>query len=124
MSNFKYIKEGNEVFMVLGEDRSRAKWKARFVPEAEQIIIVPTAVALNKSTLSLKEGASEKLTASLTPEGAQASQLKWSSSDPSKATVAQDGTVTAVAAGEATISVCSEWDASAKDDCVVTVTKK
>lgn len=66
----------------------------------------PTAAAslsLNKSDFTLKSaGASWKLKAAVT--GMDKAELTWTSSDESVATVAQDGTVTAVAPGTATIT--------------------
>ncbi|MBQ9356728.1 MAG: Ig-like domain-containing protein [Prevotella sp.] len=77
-------------------------------------------ITMTPKTLNLIPGATYKLSASVSP----AADTQWTSSNEAVATVAADGTVTAVAAGEATIS-CS-WasqisDATASDACVVTV---
>lgn len=74
-----------------------------------------TELSVDKKELTLTVGDSAVLTAT----GAEGYQ--WSSSDEAVATVDENGTVSAVAAGTATISVATE-DASAA--CVVTVEKK
>ena len=62
------------------------------------------SVNLNKNVLTLTVGDSETLTATLLPSDVTDGTLIWDSSDNTKVTVT-DGTVTAVAAGEATITV-------------------
>ena len=74
------------------------------------------SVALSETTLALTEGGSATLTATATPENTT-DKLAWTSSDNEVATV-NNGTVTAVAAGTATITaICG----SAKAECTVTV---
>jgi len=63
-----------------------------------------TGVTLNKTSLSLAVGSSETLTANVAPENATNKTVTWTSSDTTKATVANNGLVTAVATGTATIS--------------------
>ena len=64
-----------------------------------------SAITLDKDTLGLSIGASEKLNANVQTEGGDAdTSVTWSSSDESIATVSSDGTVTAVAKGKATIT--------------------
>lgn len=80
---------------------------------------VATSVTLNKTTTSIKVGANETLTATVTPEGALQT-VTWSSSDDTKATVDASGKVTAVAEGTATITAKTANNKSAT--CTVTVT--
>ena len=63
-----------------------------------------TAVVLNKTSLSLAKGSSKKLTATVSPSDATDNTVKWSSDNPSVATVDQNGQVTAVNAGNAVIT--------------------
>ncbi|GEM_PF-6496672 len=63
-----------------------------------------TGVTLNKESTTLTVGAEETLTATVAPEGATNKTVTWSSSDPSVATVDENGKVTAVSAGTATIT--------------------
>ena len=78
-----------------------------------------TAVALDKTTLSLKPGSTAKLVPTITPSDATTTSVTWTSSDDKVATVS-DGTVTAVAEGTATITVKTD-DGGKTATCVVTV---
>ena len=85
--------------------------------------IVPVSqITLNKTSTSISVGNSEKLTATVTPENAANKDLKWASSDTSVATVAPDGTVTAVKAGTATITATAADGSGKFATCTVTVT--
>jgi len=81
-----------------------------------------TQVTITKSTLSLIVGGSEKLAVSILPVGATNKNVTWSSSHPAFATVAADGTVTAIAAGTATITATAADGSGKTGTCVVTVT--
>jgi uncharacterized protein YjdB len=83
--------------------------------------VAVTGVSLNKSALTLGIGGTEKLTATITPEDATNQNVTWASSAPAIATVATDGTVTAVAEGTATITATTE-DGNKTATCAVTVT--
>jgi len=61
-----------------------------------------TAIELNKSSVELYPGNEEALTLTKTPEDGEGT-IVWESSDEDVATV-DDGTITAVAPGEATIT--------------------
>ncbi len=76
-----------------------------------------TGVTLDKTELSLTEGASASLTAAVTPADTT-DKLAWTSSNEDVATV-KDGTVTAVKAGTAIITAAC---GAAADTCTVTVT--
>jgi len=80
-----------------------------------------TGVTLNKTTLSLEEGKSETLIATVEPTGATNKDVTWSSSKPDVATVDGSGKVTAVSAGTATITVTTA-DGGKTASCTVTVT--
>ena len=68
-------------------------------------IAVPvSAVVLDKTSLSLVKGSAETLTATVSPADATDKTVRWSSDNPSVASVDQHGLVTAVNTGEATIT--------------------
>lgn len=76
------------------------------------------SITLNKPQLSLVKGATETLTATVLPTTATDKAVTWESSDTAVATV-ENGVVTAVAAGNATITAkAGEKTAT----CAVTVT--
>lgn len=78
-----------------------------------------TGVSLNKTSTTLEIGDTETLTATVAPASATNKNVSWTSSNTSIATV-QNGVVTAVAAGTATITVTTE-DGSKTATCAVTV---
>ena len=85
--------------------------------------IVPVSqITLNKAETSISVGNSETLTATVAPENATIKALTWVSSDEDVATVAPDGTVTAVKAGAATITATAADGSGKSATCTVTVT--
>lgn len=83
-----------------------------------------TGVKLDKSTLSLEEGATATLKATVEPSNASYKAVKFTSSDEAIATVDDKGLVTAVKEGKADITVESLMDGSKTAKCELTVTAK
>ncbi|MCL2131340.1 MAG: SUMF1/EgtB/PvdO family nonheme iron enzyme [Lentimicrobiaceae bacterium] len=79
-----------------------------------------TSVSLNKIMLTLAEGKSEPLIATVLPKNANNKSVTWSSSDSLVASVMPDGLVTAISKGEATIVVTTR-DGNKTASCIVTV---
>lgn len=77
-------------------------------------------IRLNKSAITLKAGSTQTLYATVLPQNAANQMVKWTSSDPSVATVSKNGKVTALKAGKAVISVKTA-DGGWKSSCMVTV---
>ncbi|MCR4565100.1 MAG: Ig-like domain-containing protein [Bacteroidales bacterium] len=82
-----------------------------------------TSVSLNKTSLTLTEGSQEQLTATIGPSNASDKTVTWSSSNTSVATVDQNGLVTAVSAGTATIKATANDGSGKYGYCTVTVAK-
>lgn len=80
-----------------------------------------TGVSLDRYTLTLYAGEeAEQLTATLKPEGTEAT-IRWTSSNQTAATVSQDGKVTPLAAG---ITVVTAAAGDYRASCIVTVQPK
>ena len=89
----------------------------------EQLSVPVTAITLNKTATSIKVGATETLSVTaVAPDNATDKTYTWKTSDESKATVDQDGKVTAVAAGTVTIYAEANDGSGVKGNCTVTVT--
>lgn len=84
-----------------------------------QLQVVPTSVALNKTTLTLDIGKTSNLRATVYPSNAANKKCTWRSSNTSVATVDSNGKVTAKKAGTATITVKTSNGKTAT--CKVTV---
>lgn len=82
-----------------------------------------TGVTLDKTALSLAEGASDTLTATVSPKDAPNKNVTWRSDDPSIASVNGDGNVTAHKAGITTITATTEIGQFTAF-CQVTVTEE
>lgn len=78
-----------------------------------------TDVKLNKDALTLEKGSNEILTATVSPDDATNKDVSWSTSDDKVATV-ENGKVTAIGGGTATITATAEGGKTAT--CIVTVT--
>lgn len=93
--------------------------------EIKDSTVLVTGVTLNKSSIELtlpkteSQTVSETLTATVQPDNATNKEVTWSSGDSSVATVS-NGTVTALKAGEATITVTTV-DGSKRAQCTVKV---
>ena len=85
--------------------------------------VAVTGVSLSKTSLTLAESGSETLTATVTPSNATNKAVSWKSSDASVASVDNNGKVSAVKAGSATITVTTS-DGGKTATCSVTVTSK
>lgn len=79
-----------------------------------------TGVSLNKTSLPLLVGETEKLTATVSPSNATNKKVTWSSSDSGVATVDSNGNVSAKKVGTAVITVTTE-DGGKTANCTVTV---
>lgn len=80
-------------------------------------------ITLNKTEGTLTVGNSVTVTATVTPDNATNTTINWTSSDEKVATVDSNGKVTAVAAGNATITATSESDGDVSADYALTVNK-
>ena len=110
------VKEGSATITAKAGDKS-----ATCKVTISKNVIAVVDITLNKTTLSLKEGDSETLVATVKPDDATDKTVTWSTSDASIATVDSNGKVTAVKEGTATITA-KAGDKSAT--CSVTVSKK
>lgn len=99
-----------------GKNYPTLKWDTKVVPT----VISVKSISLNKSSLSLKEGETATLTASILPENATNKTVTWKSSDASVATV-DNGKVVALKEGNATITVTSNDGSNVNVSCSITV---
>ncbi len=85
------------------------------------INISVTGVSLSPTTLTLNEGETSQLTATISPANATNQSVTWASLNPSVATVSNTGLVTAVTEGNTTITVTTV-DGNFTAVCAITVT--
>ncbi|MBQ1218061.1 MAG: Ig-like domain-containing protein [Clostridia bacterium] len=96
---------------------------ASCVIQVSGILVDPTSITLSNSSITLEEGKTQLLTATIAPENASGFSVLWTSSDPTVATVS-NGAVSAVSEGTATITAkINLGDANLTAKCTVKVTK-
>jgi|GEM_PF-2771543 len=96
--------------------------KEDVTPEPGDPVLV-SSVSLNQEALTLEEGKTAQLIASILPENADNKEVAWNSSDSGIATVDATGLVTAVTEGTATIIVSTKDGSDLSAQCAVSVTK-
>ena len=114
------VKAGEAVVTVTTEDGGRTATCAVTV-KAKTVSV--TEVTLDRAELTLTEGETETLTATVRPDNADNRKVTWSSDKTEVATVDGAGKVTAVKAGEAVVTVMTE-DGGKTASCKVTVKAK
>ncbi|WP_273477385.1 Ig-like domain-containing protein [Faecalicoccus acidiformans] len=95
---------------------------ATLTVQAKPASVPVTGLELNKDSLTLQENSSNTLIATVKPDDATNQDVIWKSSDTSIATVSEDGTVTAISAGSATITATAADGSGKSASCSVTVT--
>lgn len=109
------IAQGSATISAITEDGSKTA-------TCEVTVVIPVArVELNKSYLTLAQGESETLIASIQPSTATNQNIEWMSSNTAVATVDNMGVVTAQAAGSARITA-KTIDGGKTASCTVYVT--
>ena len=91
--------------------------------EHNGVVVDVEEVTLNETAISIVEGKTATLTATIAPNDASNKSVTWTSSNTNIATV-EAGTVTAVAEGTTTIRATSVVDNTKYAECTVTVTPK
>jgi len=99
-------------------------WKEFTNIQAMASDVLATSLTLDAAEASLAPDETLTLTATLLPEDATNPALAWTSSNEKVATVDEYGVVTAVADGEATITVSTTDGSNLSATCVVTVETK
>lgn len=116
------IKPGRAVVTVRAADGSGVEATCR-VTVVERVIAVES-ITLDAASVTLTEGDSRSLTATVSPADATDTSVTWSSSDEAVATVDADGTITAVAPGSAFIYAIANDGTDITAECTVTVERR
>ena len=110
------VKAGSCKIICSAKDSSGVK------AECTLIVAQPvTGISLSPATFTVSEGGTYKLTPVITPADAANKEVEYKSGNNAVVVVANDGTVTGVSAGVATITVSSKDDPTKIAVCTVTV---
>lgn len=110
------IKPGKGKVVITGKGNYTGKLQTSFKITEKTVKV--TGITLSKSALTLVEGNTKTLKATVRPKNAANAVVTWKSSDPSVATVDQTGLLTAKKQGTATITASCQGK---KATCAVTV---
>lgn len=86
-----------------------------------KVILHVSSISLDKTTLSLKVGETDRLQATISPDNADNKKVNWSSSNEQLATVDVEGNIQALKAGEVWITATSDDNSEIKASCKVTI---
>ena len=115
--------DGSETVTLQYTGRLKVKG-VKATSDAAPAAVPVTAITLNKTATTISAGQTETLSVtSVLPEEATDKTYTWKTSDESKATVDQNGKVTAVALGTANITATANDGSGVTATCVVTVNK-
>ena len=95
-------------------------WSDEISFKTENAVAV-TSVTVDPTEWEMVAGDTKTLTATISPNDATIKDVTWESSNTSVATVNSSGVVTAVAPGDATITVTSTFDGEITASCDITV---
>ena len=112
------ISEGNATITVTTEDGGHTA-TCEVSVTAEDIVLTGITISPSETTLEVDKETTLSLT--FVPITATHKGVKWSSNDPTIATVDEHGKVKGIAAGETTITAVSEKYESVTNTCKVTV---
>ena len=89
----------------------------------KQSSVLATSISLSKTSAEINTGGTLQLTATVLPSNATNKVVTWSSSNPTIASVDDNGLVTALAAGFVTITAMTTDGSNLSASCNVTVTE-
>jgi len=95
------LKEGTAIITAKCGEKSA---ECTVTVKSSLIVLMPTSIQLDQTSLNLTPGSAVKLTATVLPDSVPDKSVTWSSDAPTIAEVLSDGTVTAKSAGIATIT--------------------
>jgi uncharacterized protein YjdB len=126
-SSDHFVADVTEEGIIIGNKRGKCTITATavdggYTATCEVTVTQPVeALTLEKHTLCMKVGDTEKLLAQISPATADDKTISWLSSSDEIASVDANGNVSAQKAGEALIKAISNDNAEAKDSCKVIV---
>lgn len=117
------VSKGSAVIKVTTQDGLKTGTCQIIVEEDDIPVVEVTGVTLDITTKNIEKGSTYTLIATVMPESATNKKVNWSSSNTDVATVDENGKITAIAVGDATITATTE-DGAKTATCNITVTEE
>lgn len=116
--NVTALSYGSANIIATASDASQTSGSCLLVVTRKPVPV--TGIALSRNTLAITEGETAVLSVAIDPADASNKEIKWTSSNTEVAIVV-DGVITAVAPGNATVTVTTQDGTNLSDVCEVTV---
>lgn len=111
--------EGSAIITVTSEATDTVS--ATVAVTVAKAVVPVQSIALNHKTAALLVGQTLQLEATLTPADATDKTIIWTSSDPGAASVDENGLVTALEQGDATITAVPSGNSALSASCVISL---
>ena len=112
--------QGHDLYVVVVDYADNQRTYKLTVGEIDDTLVTPTDISLSPAALTLVKGTKSTISASFEPWMAD-ENVTWKSSDDSVVSVDENGTVTAVGEGTATITAVSVVNPRVSGSCTVNV---
>ncbi|MFQ8989456.1 MAG: Ig-like domain-containing protein, partial [Intestinibacter sp.] len=97
--------------------------KTETISQVVTVIQLVTGITLDQTSVTIGEGETVQLTATVKPNNASNQSITWSSDDDTIASVSDTGLITAKTAGTVTITVKANDESNKSTECSITVKK-
>ena len=117
------LEVGDEVTMYaqIQNYQGKPETKGGYIVEIDKPVVAPTSIELNESSLTLEVGQMSQLTATVLPANATNKNVEWTVAQTGNAISCENGLITALAEGTATVTATALGDPTVTASCEVTV---
>ena len=120
LGNIRALEEGDVLITITCSNGVSTDCQV-VVSEVSEVVAV-TGMSLNKTNVNMHTGDTLTLKATISPANATNKSVKWESSAPTVASIDNNGLVTALSDGSATITCTSVSNASVSANCTIGIT--
>ena len=120
LGNIKALEEGDVLITITCSNG--VSTDCQVVVSTVSEVVAVTGISLNKTNVNMHTGDTLTLKATISPANATNKSVKWESSAPTVASIDNNGLVTALSDGSATITCTSVSNASVSANCTIGIT--
>ena len=120
LGNIRALEEGDVLITITCSNG--VSTDCQVVVSAVSEVVAVTGISLNKTNVNMHTGDTLTLKATISPANATNKSVKWESSAPTVASIDNNGLVTALSDGSATITCTSLSNANVSANCTIGIT--
>ena len=120
LGNIRALEEGDVLITITCSNG--VSTDCQVVVSAVSEVVAVTGISLNKTSVNMHTGDTLTLKATISPTNATNKSVKWESSAPTVASIDNNGLVTALSDGSATITCTSLSNTSISANCTIDIT--